>query len=173
MTLDMADQDIREALQRKKDPVIEQPFPILIKSTVVRGQGRGDNELGIPTANLCPEVVEKTCDELKLGIYFGWSQVVTKPGVHPMVMSIGRNPFYGNNATSAEVHIIHRYSSDFYGEEVQVIVTGYLRPEKNYNGVDELIEDIKLDIQVAKLVLSRPSFQAQSQNAFFKLMASE
>ncbi|KAF9898030.1 riboflavin kinase, partial [Lobosporangium transversale] len=52
--------------------------------------------------------------------------------VYPMVMSLGWNPFYKNEKKSAEVHIMHNFHRDFYGDELRVIVLGYIRPELDY-----------------------------------------
>ncbi|KAF9176680.1 riboflavin kinase, partial [Haplosporangium sp. Z 27] len=41
--------------------------------------------------------------------------------VHPMVMSLGWNPFYKNEKKSAEVHIMHNFHRDFYGDELRVV----------------------------------------------------
>lgn len=37
-----------------------------------------------------------------------------------------------------EVHIIHDYPKDFYGDELRVIVMGYIRAEKNYDSLGML-----------------------------------
>lgn len=89
------------------------------------------------------------------GIYYGWAQVVVKnkpqdstatsaasstsslatscpATVYPMVMSLGWNPFYKNEKKSAEVHIMHNFHRDFYGDELRVVVLGYIRPELDY-----------------------------------------
>lgn len=52
--------------------------------------------------------------------------------VYPMVMSLGWNPFYKNEKKSAEVHIMHNFHRDFYGDELRVVVLGYIRPELDY-----------------------------------------
>ncbi|KAJ1505453.1 riboflavin kinase [Coelomomyces lativittatus] len=57
--------------------------------------------------------------------------------VYPMVMSLGWNPFFKNQKRSAEVHIIHEFEDDFYGEELRVIILGYIREEKNYSTLVE------------------------------------
>lgn len=55
--------------------------------------------------------------------------------VHPMVMSLGWNPFYANKTKTAEVHIMHPFLTDFYGLQIRVIVLGYIRPEYNYTSL--------------------------------------
>ena len=95
------------------------------------------------------------------GVYYGYAQVSReKEGqvvlseeeskVFPMVMSLGWNPFYKNKKLSAvcpldcvllspilismtqEIHIMHPFSSDFYGHHMKVVILGYIRPELDY-----------------------------------------
>ncbi|KAK3292754.1 riboflavin kinase [Chaetomium fimeti] len=75
--------------------------------------------------------------------------------VYPMVMSIGYNPFYKNTVRSAEVHVLHRFGSDFYGAEMRLLIAGFIREEKDYSGLEALIADIEFDCEVAKRSLAR------------------
>ncbi|KAJ1557366.1 hypothetical protein HK405_000109 [Cladochytrium tenue] len=77
-----------------------------------------------------------------------------------MVMSLGWNPFYKNERRSAEVHILHAYAEDFYGCELRVVVAGYIRPERNFASLAELIDAINNDIALARNSLARPAYQA-------------
>lgn len=61
---------------------------------VVKGFGRGSKLLGIPTANLPIESCEKELRHVPLGVYVGWAQL--KGVVYKTVMSIGKNPYFGN-----------------------------------------------------------------------------
>ncbi|KAI8641324.1 hypothetical protein BD408DRAFT_389068 [Parasitella parasitica] len=138
---------------------LEAPYPISVSGTVVKGFGRGSKELGIPTANMNEEALEKMFNDFTTGVYYGWAQVGEKDtAVYPMVMSLGWNPYYKNEKRSAEVHILHNFESDFYDEAIRIIVTGYIRPEQNYPSLDALICDIKTDIEVAKQSLKRKAY---------------
>ncbi|KAK4105187.1 riboflavin kinase [Parathielavia hyrcaniae] len=79
--------------------------------------------------------------------------------VFPMVMSIGYNPFYKNTVRSAEVHVLHDFGAhDFYGAEMRLLITGFIREEKDYAGLEALIADIRFDCEVAKRSLARPGW---------------
>lgn len=79
-----------------------------------------------------------------------------------MVMSIGYNPFYNNTVRSAEVHVLHDFGRhDFYGVDMRLLILGYIRDEKNYDGVEALIQDIRTDCEVAKTSLARPAWKPQ------------
>lgn len=58
--------------------------------------------------------------------------------VYPMVMSLGWNPYYRNEKQSAEVHIMHDFHRDFYGDELRIVVLGYIRPEFDYTTLGKL-----------------------------------
>ncbi|KAF9090961.1 riboflavin kinase [Mortierella sp. GBA35] len=87
--------------------------------------------------------------------------------VCPMVMSLGWNPFYKNEKKSAEVHIMHNFHRDFYGDELRVVVLGYIRPELDYTTLEALIEDINIDIEVAHRSLERPDYAIFKEDPLF------
>jgi riboflavin kinase len=117
------------------------PFPIMLKGEVTKGFGRGSSDLGIRTANLPDQVANSAAHILETGIYFGFASVGLKGTVYPMVMSYGWNPFYKNEKRSAEVHIIHHFENDFYGEELRIVILGYIRPELNYTTLGTLLNN--------------------------------
>lgn len=141
-------------------------LPHFAKGIVVKGFGRGSKELGCPTANFPVEVVNNLPAEVETGVYFGFAQV-NKGEIHKMVMSIGWNPFYQNTTKSMETHILHEYENDFYGQELRVIILGYLRPEKNFTSLNELIAAIKNDILQAKNELEKAEYAQFKNHVFF------
>ncbi|KAF9287018.1 riboflavin kinase [Mortierella alpina] len=178
-------------------PTPEKPFPLKMSGTVIKGFGRGSKDLGIPTANLPEQAIEAQEKHMETGIYYGWAQVVVKnkpehdnsttslstaesassstsslathcpATVYPMVMSLGWNPFYKNEKKSAEVHIMHDFHRDFYGDELRVVVLGYIRPELDYTTLEALIADINTDIEVAHRSLARPDYAAFKEDPIF------
>ena len=151
----------------------EPPFPLQMEGEVVHGYGRGSKNLGTPTANL-PIDNELTpwIADIPSGVYFGWASLrfpssstsshdTTRTShsgflLYPMVMSIMSNKFYNNKKRSAEVHVLNEFKDDFYGAEMRVLLTGFIREEKgDYADEEELIADIKLDCEVARRSLDR------------------
>ena len=48
--------------------------------------------------------------------------------VHKAVLNVGRRPtFVDGEGLTVEVHVLHLYGGDFYGEHMKVLVAGYLR----------------------------------------------
>ncbi|RBR04932.1 uncharacterized protein FIESC28_11470 [Fusarium coffeatum] len=78
--------------------------------------------------------------------------------IFPMVMSIGYNPFYKNKVRSAEVHVLHKFTSDFYDVPMRLLILGFIREEKDYKSLEALIEDINFDCEVAKNSLAREAW---------------
>lgn len=129
-------------------------LPYFISGTVIKGFGRGSKALGIPTANLPESVVNNLPEDLNIGIYYGWASLYGQ--VYKMVTSIGWNPYYKNEKKSMEVHLLHKFDDDFYGKEIKVIITGYIRPERDFSSLEELVKEIKNDIAIAEQKLEDP-----------------
>jgi len=141
-------------------------LPFYACGEIVRGFGRGSKELGIPTANYPLEVVKSLPAAFNTGVYYGWANVGNGE-VYKMVMSIGWNPFYENKQKSMETHILHNYNRDLYGELLKICIVGYLRPEQNFNSLDELIDAIQNDIKQANQLLDTDSESRKLKNAGF------
>lgn len=117
-----------------------------ISGKVKKGMGRGGRLLGFPTANLLPE------DELipKNGVY---SVIVYIEGVKYFgVCNIGNNPTFGGTTLSIETHILD-FSGDLLGKEITIVFTHRLREEKTFSSKEELADEIKKDIEIAKGLL--------------------
>lgn len=83
-----------------------------------------------------------------------------------MVVSIGWNPFYKNEARSVEIHIIHKFDSDFYNSLLNVSILGFIRKEQDYDGLQALIDDIKTDIEVGGRSLARKPYAQLANDPF-------
>ncbi|VDO12084.1 unnamed protein product [Rodentolepis nana] len=135
---------------------------------VVHGFGRGSKELGIPTANLDDTVLENLPKSMVSGVYAGFAQVNDGP-VYPMVMSLGWNPFYKNEKKSLEVHILNTFEKDFYDERLSIVVLSYIRPERDFESVEKLIEEIQNDIATTVNLLQTPGYRIYARDSIFKL----
>ncbi len=123
------------------------------------------SQLGIPTANIPPEGLSAYPD-LSTGVYFGYTSL-QHPGseqveIYPSVLSIGYNPFYANKTRSIEIHVLHKFGSDFYGSSLNLLVVGFIRPEYDYISKESLIEDILTDCEVARRSLGREHWRVET-----------
>ncbi|CAB4015615.1 Riboflavin kinase [Paramuricea clavata] len=143
----------------------QRTLPLFVRGEVVKGFGRGSKSLGIPTANYPEEVINRLPEGLDTGVYYGWASVDgTK--VYKMVLSVGWNPFFKNTKKSMETHIIHSFPEDFYGTELRVCITGYIRQESTFPSMESLIEAIQSDIRIAQEELDKAEHQTYNSHSF-------
>ncbi|KAI5645759.1 riboflavin kinase domain-containing protein [Phthorimaea operculella] len=121
----------------------------------------------IPIVHRSGEVVARSLPrELQPGVYCGWAQVDNGP-VHKMVTNIGWCPFYQNKEMSVETHVLHKFDQDFYGSHLKIAIVGYLRGEKNFDSLDDLIAEIKQDIENGSNKLDEPFAKEIKNHSFF------
>ena len=137
--------DFIDSLYQGNEAVFEQPITLTAK--VIHGFKRGSKELGVPTANLSMDELGEKGNQLKTGIYFGYS--LLHSNIYSTVVSVGWNPYYKNEKKTVEAHLISQLD-DFYDETLTVLLCGYLRDEANFQSLDDLILAINTDITKAK-----------------------
>ncbi|KAJ8759176.1 hypothetical protein K2173_004183 [Erythroxylum novogranatense] len=141
--------------------------PWHIGGPVIKGYGRGSKVLGIPTANLSTEGYSALLSEHPSGVYFGWAGLSTR-GVYKMVMSIGWNPYFNNTEKTIEPWLLHEFEEDFYGEELRLVIVGYIRPEANFPSLEILISSIQEDGRIAERALALPPYSKFRDDPYLK-----
>lgn len=120
--------------------------PHEVRGTVVRGDGRGGPELGMPTANVALAPGTALPDP---GIYAGW---YGRPdgSRHRAALSLGRRPtFYADGAPLLlEAHLLG-FDGDLYGERASVSFVARLRAERRFDSTDALIDQMRADVRAA------------------------
>ena len=144
---------IREALQAG-DPgtamrLLTRPFAI--EGEVIHGNKRG-RDFGWPTANM------------QLGPYLRPAYGVYAVRVrlpdgseHDGVANLGHRPMFEPEEL-LEVHLFD-FDGDLYGQQIEVALHHYQRPEARFESIDELIEQIGRDAEEARGHL-KPSLRA-------------
>ncbi|MET0306421.1 MAG: bifunctional riboflavin kinase/FAD synthetase [Solirubrobacterales bacterium] len=116
--------------------------PFMVEGTVVEGDQRG-RELGFPTANIVPD------DSLVIpghGVFAAFADGV------PAAVNIGVRPtFESGRGVLIETYLIDR-SEDLYGRTLRVAFVERLRGEKRFPSVEELIAQMRIDVEDAKRV---------------------
>ena len=142
---------IRELLERGEVAQADELLGRLpsVQGEVVHGAARG-RELGFPTANLSQDSTGLAPAD---GVYAGW---LTARGVrYPAAISVGTNPtFAGQLHRTVEAYVIDE-DLDLYGEHVIVEFAAHLRPMLTFDGIDALIEQMKLDVDQARDLTSQ------------------
>jgi riboflavin kinase/FMN adenylyltransferase len=116
--------------------------PLMVEGEVVEGDQRG-RELGFPTANIVPD------DRLAIpghGVYAAFANGV------PAAVSVGVRPtFDTGRGVLIETHLIDQ-EVDLYGKTLRVAFVKRLRGERRFAGVEELIAQMRIDVEDAKFV---------------------
>ena len=116
-----------------------------VEGTVVRGDGRG-RQIGVPTAN-----VQQPAHAVRpaIGIYAGRAHLAGED--HPAAISVGRNPTFPDDARAVrvEAHLLD-FDRDIYGEPIRVEFGHRLRDELRFDSVEELVAQMRRDIQRAR-----------------------
>ncbi len=127
--------------------------PYSLSGTVVGGAKRG-RSIGIPTANL--DLDPKRCLPGN-GVYVTWAAIGSRRWGG--VTNIGLRPTFedGSLAPIVETHLLDYGGSEFYGQTLRLDFVARLRAEQRFAGVDELLAQIRRDIDAGRLVLAERS----------------
>lgn len=120
----------------KANKMLGRPFGF--PSRVIDGDKRG-RVLGFPTIN---QIIPEELAMPRFGVY---QSVVTVNGEKfKGVTNVGRRPTVGTEKILSETHILD-FDRDIYGENVDVRLIKFIRPEKKFSSFDELARQIKSD----------------------------
>ncbi|NUM69201.1 MAG: bifunctional riboflavin kinase/FAD synthetase [Ignavibacteriaceae bacterium] len=111
---------------------------------VVKGDQRG-RLLGFPTANIRLSNKDKIIPGV--GVYAVKAEV--EGTAYNSVMNVGYRPTFVTGELTIEVHLLG-FDGDLYDKEMKVTVLERMRGEKKFISKNDLIEQIKTDIQKAK-----------------------
>jgi len=118
-----------------------------IEGVVQRGDARG-RELGYPTANLQLGDYQRP----KYGIYA--VRVTLDDGSeHPGVASLGIRPTFEPPQELLEAHLFG-FDGDLYGQTIEVALHAYIREERKFDDVADLVAQMKEDEAAARRLLA-------------------
>lgn len=141
---------IRKALQEGDVELTSRwlGHPYMVRGIVMHGEKRG-RTIGFPTANLEPKehyvIPAKGVYAVKVNYRGTW---------HNGVMNVGVKPTFHDNMPhpTFEIHFLD-FSGDLYGETLAVQLIHFIREERKFNGIDELISQITKDAMTAREIL--------------------
>jgi len=118
--------------------------PFFLRGRVIKGAGRG-RRIGFPTANI--EVDFERMVPAK-GVYATLCRY--KGGLYKSITNIGKNPTFNvEEGLNIETNIFD-FSEDIYGEEIEILFVKKIRDEKKFPSVNDLIDQIRFDVQARK-----------------------
>jgi riboflavin kinase / FMN adenylyltransferase len=140
---------IRDALAagRPEEAATLLGFPWFISGEVIYGDQRG-RDLGFPTANLS---LDAACG-LRHGVYA--VRVAVGDRLYDGVANFGRRPMFDSGVVLLEVFLFD-FAGDLYGKPIDVAFIAWIREEKFFGSIDELVQAINEDSRQARATLSR------------------
>ena len=140
---------IRDALAagRPQDAAALLGFPWFISGEVIHGDKRG-RELGFPTANLS---LDAACG-LRHGVYA--VRVAVGDRLYDGVANFGRRPMFDSGVVLLEVFLFD-FAGDLYGKHIDMAFIAWIREEKFFGSLDELVRAIDEDSRLARQALGR------------------
>lgn len=139
---DISSTFVKEELNRgnmeKANELLGEPYAI--HGTVVHGNHIGGTVLGFPTVNLLPPP-EKYLPPF--GVYV--SRVLVDGVYYGGITNIGRKPTVGADSPVGVETFIFGLSQDLYGKAIEVQLLNYERPEKKFDSLEELKQQLELD----------------------------
>jgi len=121
-------------------------LPFVMDGVVIRGEQRG-RQLGFPTANLRPPENRALPPN---GVYAGRVTLDRFPGRWVGAVNIGVRPqFETALGLLVEVHILD-FNGDLYGSRLHLELVAWLRDERRFDSVDDLVAQIQRDLEACR-----------------------
>ena len=131
--------------------------PYSLAGEVVAGARRG-HCLGYPTANLAVRPERAVPPD---GVYAAYAVIGEERW--PAVANVGERPSFNTGQRAIEVHIIG-YRGDLYGRDLVVEFIKRLRPERRFEDICELVQQIGHDIEQAQRLFDAEEVRAREQD---------
>ena len=138
---------VEEGRMEKAEELLGMPYPVLGK--VVQGNRIG-RTLGFPTVNLLPA-------ESKLlpprGVYF--SGVRYQGRLYRAISNVGYKPTVSSERILGVESYLYDFHENIYGEDIEVYLYSFLRPERKFDGTEALQRQLERDIQAGREYFAR------------------
>ena len=118
-------------------------FNYFIAGSIVKDRGIGKT-LGFPTANIETDIERQP---LKKGVYVGKAIIENKE--YTALINYGDRPTFNEKKAVLEAYFID-FNGDLYGEKIKVSFIKFIREIKAFSSKEELSEQIKKDLIIAK-----------------------
>lgn len=82
-------------------------------------------------------------------------RLIKKQEIHIMAPFAPKGP--AEAESQAQEKHFHKLP-DFYGTNLNLLILGYIRPEYDYVSLEALVEDIRVDCEVARRSLARDAY---------------
>jgi len=124
--------------------------PHEVRGVVERGDQRGAEHLGMPTANLTvPERICLPADGVYAGTFVAEDEVE-----RPAAISVGTRPtFYEDGDVLVEAYVLD-FGGDLYGQRVKVRFREWVRGQERFDSTEALVEQMNADVEATRRILA-------------------
>ena len=124
--------------------------PHEVRGVVERGDQRGAEHLGMPTANLTvPERICLPADGVYAGTFVAEDEVEC-----PAAISVGTRPtFYEDGDVLVEAYVLD-FDGDLYGQRVKVRFREWVRGQERFDSTAALVEQMNADVEATRRILA-------------------
>jgi riboflavin kinase/FMN adenylyltransferase len=119
--------------------------PYVLRGEVVVGDKRG-RSIGFPTANVMPDTDAVIPAR---GVYAGFVRFGEEE--YAACTNVGVAPTFGRTESRVEAYLLD-FEGDLYGRIVDVGFVKRIREERRFSGVDELIGQIRRDVEETRII---------------------
>lgn len=112
---------------------------IIIKGTIVGGAKKG-RAMGFPTANI---ILDHPYDQLKNGVYA--AEITIDEEKFSAMANVGVHPTVGSSPHKLLEVNIFNFNREIYGKEVTVKLHNFIRGERKFESLSDLIKQITED----------------------------
>lgn len=116
-----------------------------ICSSVVSGQQLG-RRLGFPTVN---QLISNKSAPLRNGVYITRTRVGHL--IKRSITNVGVRPTVDGHTLCAETNLFD-FEGDLYGRSIRVEFIDFIRPERKFDSIEQLSEQVQKDIEKAKSI---------------------
>ena len=118
-------------------------YTYFTRGEIVHGRQLG-RTIGVPTANLIPPEIKKLPPN---GVYITKSLINGK--IYEGITNVGYKPTVRENFLGVETYLFC-CNENLYGQEAEVRFYQYLRPEKKFDSLEELKEQLNQDVETGR-----------------------
>ncbi len=123
-------------------------YSYFLDGTITGGHQIG-RQIGFPTANLRVDDPDKLIPAD--GVYAVWATVNEKR--YMGMLNIGQRPTLDNGTErTIETHILH-FHENIYGQSLRLTFVRWIRPEKKFDSLQALTEELRKDAEEAESIL--------------------
>lgn len=119
-------------------------LPIVLHGRVINGNHIG-RKISMPTANIIPK---EDISGIEFGVYY--SRVLAGEKNYKGITNVGKKPTVNDGDTVNVETYIFDFDGDLYDQDISVELLEFRRPERKFNSIEELSEQMRKDLEAGR-----------------------